>query len=122
MGRPAAAPQLLDELPGGEGALRLIRHLDNQDECDLYDVLAELTYGVVARSRAERVAGFSYKSRVWLNGMPEPTALVLKAMHGQFERGGIEDLESQAVFGHVQAIRGTGWRFRRTSCVRTRPG
>ena len=37
---PPQRRKLLDLLPGGEGALRLIRHLDNQDQCDLYDVLA----------------------------------------------------------------------------------
>ena len=104
---PTERRKLLDDLPGGEGAVRLIRRLDDQDECDLYDVLAELTYGAVARSRAERVAGFSYKNKQWLQALPDAAESVLKAIAGQFERGGIEELETESVFDE-QTVVGAG--------------
>jgi type I restriction enzyme R subunit len=106
---PGERRKLLDELPGGEGAVRLVRKLDDQDECDLYDVLAELTYGVVARSRSERVAGFSYKNKLWLQALPEATGAVLSAIAGQFERGGIEELETESVFDEETVLDAGGF-------------
>ena len=83
---------------------------------DLYDVLAELSYGVPARSRAERAAAFPYKNKSWLREMPENTAQTLTALARQFERGGIEELEAETVFdaaevaaaGGLRALRGSG--------------
>lgn len=106
---PTERRALLEELPGGEGAVRLVRRLDEQDECDLYDVLAELTYGAVARSRAERVAGFSYKNKQWLQALPDGTAAVLKAIATQFERGGIEELETETVFDEESVVGAGGF-------------
>jgi type I restriction enzyme R subunit len=106
---PRERRKLLDELPGGEGAVRLIRRLDDQDECDLYDILAELGYGVAARSRAERVAGFSYKNKQWLHSLPDATGSVLQAIAGQFERGGIEDLETESVFDEQSVVDAGGF-------------
>jgi type I restriction enzyme R subunit len=106
---PMERRALLAELPGGEGAVRLIRRLEEQDECDLYDVLAELTYGVVARSRAERVGGFTYKNKQWLKSLPGKTATVLTALAGQFERGGIEELETETVFDEQTVVAAGGF-------------
>jgi type I restriction enzyme R subunit len=101
--------RLIDALPGGEGAIRLIRHLEEQDECDLYDVLAELGYGIVAKSRAERVAAFPYKNRRWLNDLPEGTVAVIRAISGQFERGGIEELETPTIFDAREVVAAGGF-------------
>ena len=83
---------------GGEGAVRLIRELDDKQECDLFDVLAELGYGVVPKSRSERVAGFSYKNKTWLRAFPDKTVNVLYSIARQFEKGGIEELETTTLF------------------------
>ena len=45
---------LIDDLSGGEEQ-RLIRELENEQECDLFDVLAELGAGA-GKSRVERSA------------------------------------------------------------------
>ncbi len=95
---PRARRELLNGLPGGEGAVRLIRQLEDQTDCDLYDVLAELGYGVAAKSRSERAVAFEYKNRKWLRQLPERTVGVLKAMTGQFVKGGIEELETESLF------------------------
>ena len=104
---PHQRRQLMDALPGGEGAVRLIRHLESQDECDLYDVLAELGYGVAAKSRGERVAAFPYKNKAWLRELPDRTAQVLGAISSQFKRGGIEELESESLFD-AQSVMAAG--------------
>lgn len=104
---PDRRRELLEKLPGDGAAVRLIRVLREQEECDLYDVLAELGYGVAARSRAERAAAFSYKQRQWLKGLPGRAAPVLVAVAGQFERGGIDELETPHLFD-VPEVRKAG--------------
>jgi type I restriction enzyme R subunit len=100
---------LLERLPGDGAAVRLIRALREQGECDLYDVLAELGYGVVARSRAERAAAFSYKQRHWLKDLPGRAASVLKTVAYQFERGGIEELETPHLFDVEEVVQAGGF-------------
>jgi len=105
---PDRRRELLDKLPGDGAAVRLVRVLREQDECDLYDVLAELGYGVVARSRAERAAAFSYKQRRWLKGLPGRAVPVLRAVALQFERGGIEELETPHLFDVEEVVQAGG--------------
>ena len=47
---------------------------------DLYDVLAELGYGLAPRTRAERAEAFAYKHAGWLAGLPAKTAATLRAL------------------------------------------
>jgi type I restriction enzyme R subunit len=89
---------LLRGLPGGEPAVRLVRELENEQECDLFDVLAGLGYGLPPKSRPERVAAFSYKQKNWLHGFPERTGVALVNMARQFEKNGIEELETEKLF------------------------
>lgn len=89
---------LLQGLPGGEGAVRLVRELENGQECDLFDVLAELGFGLPPKSRPERAAAFSYKNKQWLRGFPDRTSTVLVNMARQFGRNGIEELETPKLF------------------------
>jgi type I restriction enzyme, R subunit len=106
---PRPRKKLVAALPGGEGAVRLIRRLEDQDDCDLYDVLAELGFGVAAKSRAERAAAFPYKQRRWLKGLPEKTRDVLKAISAQFEKGGIDELETETLFDERSVIDAGGF-------------
>ena len=101
--------QLLDMLPGGESAVRLVRLLQNQQKYDLYDVLAELTFGYEPVTRDERVKGFYYKSENWLKEFPADTQEVLKILASQFERGGIEELENETVFDLPEIVKEGGF-------------
>jgi type I restriction enzyme R subunit len=98
---------LLNILPGGKAAVYLIRELEEQQECDLFDVLVQLGYGVPAKSRSERVGAFSYKNKNWLRQFPDRTSDVLLAITRQFEKGGIEELETPNLFD-VKEIQDTG--------------
>lgn len=89
---------LLRGLPGGEASVRLVRELEDEQECDLFDVLAELGYGLPPKSRPERAAAFSYKNKQWLKDFPDRTSVVLVNMARQFERNGIEELETPKLF------------------------
>ena len=94
---------LLAGLPGGEAAVRLVRELEEEQECDLFDVLAELGYGLAPKSRPERAAAFTYKNKQWLKDFPEFTSRVLVNMARQFEKNGIEELETPMLF-QVQGV------------------
>lgn len=106
---PEKRTRLLTNLPGGEGAVRLIRVMEEQQECDLFDVLAELGYGMPPKSRSERAAAFSYKNKTWLRGFPERTSKVLASIARQFEKGGIEELETTNLFDERAIIENGGF-------------
>ncbi|HPU86706.1 MAG TPA: hypothetical protein PLE60_15370, partial [Candidatus Latescibacteria bacterium] len=77
---------------------KLVQMVDNREEYDLYDVLAELGWGMNPRTRRERTLAFTYKHEDWINGLPEKTAATVRAIASQFERGGTEELENPQIF------------------------
>ncbi|HEY3227625.1 MAG TPA: DEAD/DEAH box helicase family protein [Roseiflexaceae bacterium] len=93
-----ARDSLLSALPDGGRSALVIRVLEQMENCDLYDVLAELGYGAAPRTRAERAEAFGYKNEDWLAALPEKTAATVKALAGQFARGGTEELENTSIF------------------------
>jgi|CXWL01.1.fsa_nt_gi type I restriction enzyme R subunit len=95
---PAARHDLLEKLPDGVRSALLVRALDNMDAFDLYDVLAELGYGLNPRTRLDRAAAFTYKHSAWLNGMPTQSAETLRALALQFGRAGTDGLENPHIF------------------------
>ena len=95
---PAARHDLLEKLPDGVRSALLVRSLDNMDAFDLYDVLAELGYGLNPRTRLDRAAAFTYKHSTWLNGMPTQSAETLRALALQFGRAGTDGLENPHIF------------------------
>jgi type I restriction enzyme R subunit len=101
---PGKRHKLLRNLPGGEGAVYLIRELEDEQECDLFDVLSELGYGLIPKSRSERAAAFGYKNKSWLRQFPERTSKVLLSVAHQFEKGGIEELETTNLFDEAEIV------------------
>jgi type I restriction enzyme R subunit len=107
---------LLESLPDGIRSALLVRSLENKEDFDLYDVLADLGYGLRPLTRIERAEAFNYKHASWLNGMPARSAAALRALAGQFARAGTEGLENQLVFetpevkksGGLDALRNLG--------------
>ena len=61
-------------------------------------MLAELGYGLPPKSRPERAAAFTYKNKHWLKDFPDRTSDVLVNMARQFEKNGIEELETPKLF------------------------
>ncbi|HLC30627.1 MAG TPA: DEAD/DEAH box helicase family protein [Dehalococcoidia bacterium] len=114
---PRERQSLLDSLPGGERSAQLLQQLDSLADCDLYDVLAQEGYGVAPKTRRERAEALLYKHADWLNKrLPSKAAALIKALAGQFARGGIAELENILVFqtpevraaGGVEALRELG--------------
>ncbi len=104
-----ARHDLVEHLPGRESAVRLVRALEQHEDCDLYDVLAALGYGAPPHTRAERAAAFTLNHAAWLSTMPPKTAGTLTAIARQFEKGGIEEVESPALFGVEEVEKAGGY-------------
>lgn len=74
------------------------------DAFDLYDVLAELGYGLDPRTRIGRVDAFGYKHQDWLADLPPETAKTLRALTRQFGRAGTDELENPEVFRTPEVV------------------
>jgi type I restriction enzyme, R subunit len=105
---PTQRRELLRHLPDAGRSALLVQQLEEMTEYDLYDVLAELGYGLNPRTRGERAEAFTYKHDHWLSGLPAPTRATLEALAAQFARGGTEGLESPQVFQMPEVVRAGG--------------
>ncbi len=78
------------------------------DDYDLYDVLADLGYGLDPKTRIARADAFFYKHATWLAGLPKPAANTLEAIVGQFGRIGTEGLENPEIWNTPDVRRAGG--------------
>ena len=77
---------------------RALQVAEESEDCDLYDVLGEVGYGLNRLTKANRAFAFTYKHRPWLEAMPTDTAATVRAIASQFSRGGTESLETPHIF------------------------
>ena len=105
---PSERSDLLRRMPDAGHSPILVRELEDMKEYDLYDVLAELGYGLSPRTRAERADAFTYKNDAWLSTLPPATAETLKAMAAQFARTGTDGLENPHIFKIPEVVRAGG--------------
>lgn len=113
---PTERHDLLAHLPEAGRSAFLIRELEQMQSYDLFDVLADLGYGLDPKTRRERAAAFSYKHSTWLSKMPPNAAATLQALVEQFATGGTDSLENQQIFqtprvknaGGIMALRSLG--------------
>ncbi len=94
---PLARRELVGSLPDGGRSAPLVRQVEQMEDFDLFDVLAELGYGLDPKTRIARADAFSYKHAEWLASLPPPTSATLGALAGQFARAGTEELENPGV-------------------------
>jgi type I restriction enzyme R subunit len=104
---PGRRRELLERLPDGLRSALLVRDQTGMQDYDLYDVLAELAYGMEPRTRSERAKAFTYKHAEWLASLPEKARVALAALVQQYAAGGTEALETPAVFD-APAVRSAG--------------
>jgi type I restriction enzyme R subunit len=105
---PPERRELMGKMPDAGRSPLLIRELEDMGAYDLYDVLAELGYGMAPRTRVERAEAFSYKNADWLTSLPNGTAQTIKALAAQFARGGTEELENPKIFQTPEVVRSGG--------------
>ncbi len=101
--------ELLSGLPDGARSALLVRSLEGMGDYDLYDVLAELGYGLAPRTRTERAEAFAYKQSGWLEVIPRRAAAAIRALAAQFALGGTEALENVHVFEAPEVRRAGGY-------------
>jgi len=95
---PRARRELLDALVKAGWSPTVVQLVDDKRDYDLYDVLAELGWGMNPRTRRDRALAFTYKHEDWLKGLPSETGRAIRALAGQFERGGTDELENPHIF------------------------
>jgi len=105
---PPERRELLGRLPDAGRSAFLVRALEEMTECDLYDVLAELGYGLAPRTREGRAEAFLYKHSDWLSTLPRGATATLKALAEQFARAGTDGLENPQVFQTPEVVRAGG--------------
>jgi type I restriction enzyme R subunit len=113
---PTDRKGLLDALVRAGWPPSVVQQVEEKQDYDLYDVLAELGWGMNPRTRRERALAFTYKHEDWLNGLPADAGRAIRALAGQFELGGTEELERKEIFqtpqfraaGGLAALRAAG--------------
>ena len=104
---PPERAGLLAALPDGGRSAGVVRALEGMDDFDLYDVLAELGYGLDPKTRVARADAFDYKHTAWLAGLPPTMSATVRALARQFARGGTDELEQPGVL-QVPAVIAAG--------------
>ena len=105
---PPERQKLMSTMPDGGRAPLLVRELEYMQAYDLYDVLAELGYGMAPSTRVERANAFSYKNAAWLKSLPDKTSLTIQALAAQFARGGTDELENPNIFQTPEVVKSGG--------------
>lgn len=95
---PPERSALLERLPDGARSALLVQQLEGMGDYDLYDVLAELGYGLAPRTRRERAQAFDYKHAAWLGKLPATARATLQALVAQFAHSGTDGLENPRIF------------------------
>ena len=105
---PDERRDLINALVNGGVSPMVVQLVRDMQDYDLYDVLAELGYGLNPRTRMMRVIEFSMKQQQWLNDMPARTAATINAIAQQFIASGIEGLENPTIFQVPEVVRAGG--------------
>jgi len=105
---PAERSELLGQLPDAGRSAIIIQRVEDMSDYDLYDVLAELGYGMSPKKRRERAAAFSYKNEAWLSDMPVSAANTVTAIASQFARNGTDSIENPLIFKIPEVVQAGG--------------
>lgn len=105
---PPEREEMIADIVSAGFSPSVLRLLEDMNDYDLFDVLADLAYGLLPRTRTDRAAAFGYKHAAWLDQFPPATKAALVGVAGQFAIGGTEALESDLVFDSPEVQRAGG--------------
>jgi type I restriction enzyme R subunit len=106
--KPAERRTLIDAIVQAGLSPRALQLADETTDSDLFDVLGELAYGLLRRTRPDRAYAFTYKQAPWLQTLPAASAATVKAIASQFGRGGTEALETPQIFSTPEVMKAGG--------------
>jgi len=95
---PPSRQEIINMLVTSGYSPSVVRMVDDRQDYDLYDILAELGWGMNPHTRKDRVIAFTYKHEDWMKGLPERAVATIRAIASQFERGGTDGLENPQIF------------------------
>ncbi len=105
---PGSRQEIINSLAGSGYSPKVVQIADDKEDYDLYDVLAELGWGVSPCTRKDRSLAFIYKHEKWINALPEATGAIIRVIANQFERAGTEGLENPKIFQTPEIISAGG--------------
>jgi type I restriction enzyme R subunit len=113
---PPEREEIIDAIVSSGYSPSVLRMLEQMNDYDLYDVLADLAYGLLPRTREERCLAFRYKHAGWLAALPEQARKTIEAIADQFAVGGTEGLENPHIWqtpevaaaGGISALKSAG--------------
>jgi len=105
---PQQRQEMIRHLPNAGRSPLLVQTLCQMQDYDLYDVLADLAYGLAPRTMSDRADAFSYKHKEWLDTLPEDTRQAVLAIASQFAKGGTDNLENPDIFRTPEVISAGG--------------
>ncbi len=91
---PEERREMINHLVAANVSPELIKNIGDMVDYDLYDVLAEIAYGINLRKRQERVYAFTYKHEDWLRDLPQDARQTIKEIIEPFANGGTDELEN----------------------------
>jgi type I restriction enzyme R subunit len=106
--RPAERRALIDFIVQAGLSPRALQLAEEAQDADLFDVLGELGYGLLRRTRGERAHAFTYKQAPWLHTLPPVAAATVKALASQFGKGGTDALETPQIFNAPEVVKAGG--------------
>ena len=107
---PALRQEMLERLPDSGGSPIVVKRMSAMDDYDLYDVIADLAYGLAPKTMIERSEAFEGKNRKWLEELPGRSPDVIMAIASQFAKGGTESLEHPHLFRTPEVASAGGFR------------
>lgn len=96
--QPDTRQAMINDLVQSGYGPNVIRIVEAMDDFDIYDVLAELAYGIEPKTRVARVSGFEYKNKTWLAQFTPDAREVILAIVSEFEKDGTDALENPHTF------------------------
>ena len=105
---PSSRSEMIGHLPDSGRSPLVIRTMTNMENYDLYDVIAEIGYGLSPKTMEDRADAFEYKNEDWLQSIDEGPSRVIRAIASQFAKGGTDNLENPQIFKTPEVVNAGG--------------
>ena len=105
---PARRVKMIESLKVAGFPPQAAKQMEECEEQDLFDYLAQLAWDADPKTRRQRAEQFRQNNAEWLRGLKSDTAAVINAIIAVFEDGGTDQLESRSLFAHPEVAAAGG--------------